>query len=342
MIELGRRDLLCAGAGALLSSCANGKIKLYGSGATLPAHQYAAWWSAYAVEVPQVEIAYLPIGSGGGIRQLAEKTVDFGATDVELDEAEQKLLGREVVSIPTAIIAVAVCYNLGGVEGLRLSRGLCAAIYLGEVTRWDDPTIQKENPSLTLPRLAIAPVFRADGGGSTALFTSRVAAVSPALRDRVGVGRGARFSVGVGARGSDGVVELVSSIPGALGYVEVVHALRAGLPVAALDDGRGAHVGPTRSAVLEGSDADDASRRGYPLASPTYLVTGREWESQAKGAAMAQFSYWALTKGQRSLDLGAPDDLAETLLPLPPTISARARAEVARLTSGSTRLLAID
>jgi phosphate transport system substrate-binding protein len=342
MRDIGRRALLSAGAAVLTSACAGPAVKLYGSGATLPAHQYAAWWAAYAVEVPQVEIAYLPIGSGGGIRQLAERTVDFGATDVELDDVERELLGREVVSIPTAIIAVAVCYNLAGVLGLRLSRGLCAAIYLGEVTRWDDLAIRAENPRLTLPSLAIAPVFRADGGGSTALFTSRVAAVTPALRDRVGVGRGARFSVGVGARGSDGVVDLVSSIPGGLGYVEVVHALRAGLPVAALDDGHGGYVAPTRSAVLQGCEADDATRRGYPLASPTYLVAGREWASPAKGAAMAQFSYWALTKGQRSLDYGAADDLASTLLPLPPAISARARAEVARFTSGSTRLLAID
>lgn len=340
MIDPGRRELLLAGAGALLSACARGTIQLYGSGATLPVHQYEAWWSAYALEVPQVEIAYLPIGSGGGIRQLAEGTVDFGATDVELDDTERALMGREMVSIPTAIIAVAVCYNLGGVDGLRLSRGLCASIYLGEVQRWDDPAIRAENPRLDLPSLAIAPVFRADGGGSTALFTSRVAAVSRSLGDRVGVGRGARFSVGVGARGSDGVVDLVSSVPGALGYVEVVHALRAGLPVAALDDGRGDYVAPTRSAVLQGCDGDGSA--GYPLASPTYLVAGRDWPSPAKGAAMAQFSYWALTKGQRSLDLGGDGDLAASLLPLPPAIAARARAEVARFTSGSTHLLAID
>ena len=144
MSDLGRRELLLAGAASLVCGCVSGNTKLRGSGATLPAHQYAAWWAAYAIEVPQVEIAYLPIGSGGGIRQLAEGTVDFGATDVEIDEVERKLIGREVVSIPTAIIAVAVCYNLGGLQGLRLSRQLCAAIYLGEVKRWDDPAdVQK-------------------------------------------------------------------------------------------------------------------------------------------------------------------------------------------------------
>ena len=340
MVELRRRQLLAAGAALIAPGCGGRVTRLSGSGATLPAHQYAAWWKAYAVEVPQVEIAYLPIGSGGGIRQLAEGTVDFGATDVEIDDVERTLLGREVISIPTSIIAVAVCYNLGGLSGLRLSRKLCGAIYLGDVTRWDDPAVRAENPQLALPSMAIAPVFRAEGGGSTALFTSRLAAVSEPLRDRVGSGRGARFSIGIGARGSDGVVDLVGRIPGALGYVEVVHALRAGLPVAALDDGRGGYVAPTRDAVLRGAEPGDPD--GYPLASPTYLVAGREWASAAKGAAMAHFSYWALTTGQRSLDVGRPDDLASSLLPLPAATCARARAEVLRFTSGSTRLLAID
>ena len=341
MFALTRRRLLVAASTGLIGACSR-TIELFGSGATLPAQQYAAWLAAYAVEAPQVRIAYLPIGSGGGIRQLAHGTVDFGASDVEIDPSERTLLAREVISLPTAIIAVGVCYNLGGVEGLRLSRRVCAAIYVGEITSWRDAAILAENPGINLPNLPIAPVFRADGGGSTALFTSRLASESSALRERVGVGRGARFSVGIGARGSDGVVDLVANIPGAVGYVEVVHALRAGLPVAALDDGHGGFVAPTRAAVLVACQAREPIERGYPLSSPTYLVVPKKWSDPAKGAAMARFSYWVVTAGQASLDGGAAEELAASLLPLPAPLAAFARAELGQLTSGATRLLAID
>lgn len=329
-MKIGRRSLLMGSCAAV--GCAGSTIALRGAGATLPAHQYARWLSRYADRVDHVRIDYLPIGSGGGIRQLAEGTVDFGATDVELDAEEARLFSAPLLLVPTARVAVVVAHRVA-VDGLALSPTVLTRIFLGEIVRWDDAAIAAENPGLELPDLGIVPVFRSDGGGTNALFSRYLASMDEAARARIGSGRAARFQVGVGARGSDGVVALVARTPGAIGYVELVHAQDARLHVAALraSDGSG-FVAPEGAALAD-------ARSVYPLVSPTYLVFPRDFPDLAKGAAMARFSYWILTQGQETLAGGEGSD---RLLPLREADAREARASLGRMTSGGVRLLAVD
>lgn len=328
-MRIRRRAFLLASAAA---ACGSSAITLRGAGATLPALQYARWLSRYAEEVDHVRIDYLPIGSGGGIRQLAEGTVDFGATDVELDAEEERLFAAPLLLVPTARVAVVVAHSLP-IEGLALTPDLLVRIYLGEIVRWNDPAIAAQNPGAALPDLGVVPVFRSDGGGTNALFSRYLARMDEAARARIGSGRSARFQAGIGARGSDGVVALVARTPGAIGYVELVHAQNARLHAAALRaaDGSG-------FVLPDGAALSDA-QAGYPLVSPTYLVFPRDFADLEKGAAMARFSYWILTRGQETLASGAGSD---RLLPLRDEDAREARASLGRMTSGRVRLLAID
>lgn len=311
-----RRSLLGAAASLFLGSlgCQRDGVSLRGAGATLPAVQYTEWATAYEA-ASGVEIDYLPIGSGGGIRHLSNGTVDFGATDVELDAVERQLLGSDVLSIPTSLVTIGVVYNLPA-KALRLSRANLRAIYRGDITRWSDARLAADNPDMELPDQSIAVVSRSDGGGSTALFSSYLT--------RSAAGRGARFGVGIGARGSGGVVEVVAQLPGALGYVEVMHAARAGLSLASIEGQQGHFVRP---------DAPD-----YALVSPTYLIVPQRWNDLEKGSCMARFCYWILTEGQQMLR-AAP---LERLMPLATSVANAAIDDVRTMTSGSSVLLRID
>lgn len=315
MVESRRTWLGAAGSLALSClGCGRDGVSLRGAGATLPAVQYTEWATAYEATA-RVEIDYLPIGSGGGIRQLSNGTVDFGASDVELDAAEREMVGSQVLSIPTSLVTIGVVYN-APVEGLRLSRANLRAIYSGDLTRWNDARLVADNPGLALPEHSIAVVSRSDGGGSTALFSSFLTGST--------VGRGARFGVGIGARGSGGVVEVVAQLPGAIGYVEAMHAARAGLALAHVEGQQGEFFSP---------DAPD-----YALVSPTYLIVPQRWSDLEKGSCMARFCYWILTEGQRMLR-AAP---LERLAPLPSAVVSAAIDELRTMTSGASDLLRID
>lgn len=315
MVET-RRALLAAAASCAASAlgCRPGGVTLRGAGATLPAVQYGEWARAYEAS-SGVEIDYLPIGSGGGIRQLSNGTVDFGATDVELDAVERELLRAEVLSIPTSLVTIGVVYNLP-LPGLRFSRESLRAIYRGEIQRWSDARLAADNPELSLPDRPIAVISRSDGGGSTALFSRYLA--------RSAAGRGARFSVGIGARGSGGMVDVVADLPGSIGYVEAMHASRAKLSLARIEGELGRF-----------SAADEPD---YALVSPTYLIVPRRFRELEKGSCMARFCYWILTEGQQMLR-AAP---LERLTPLPPSLARAAVDELRTMTSGSSDLLRID
>jgi len=304
----------------LLAGCAKkapapgGKlaVSLTGAGATFPYPLYSKWFDAYA-KATDVRINYQSIGSGGGIQQLKAGTVDFGASDAPLSDEETRSMPAPVVHIPTVAGAVVVAYNLPEVRGLRLSGEVLAGIYLGEITRWSDPKIGALNPKARLPNLPIAVAHRADGSGTTYIFTHYLAAVSKAWADRVGAGKAVSWPVGLGGKGNEGVTGLVKQTPGGIGYLELAYAKQNNLPYAEMRNAAGKFIEPSiastsaaaRGAIaamkrdvrasLVNSPAPDA----YPIAGFTYLLVYRDQTDRSKGEALAKFLEWAIHDGQK-------------------------------------------
>ena len=223
---------------------------LTGAGATFPAPLYSKWFDAYATK-PGVKINYQPIGSGGGIRQLSEQTVDFGATDAPMSDAELgKAKGGPVLHIPTALGAVVVIYNLPNVSaGLKLTGDVLAAIYLGQFTKWNDPRIASLNAGVALPSSDILVVHRSDGSGTTYVFSDYLASVSPAWATKPGKGKELQWPVGLGAKGNDGVSGQVKQTPGAIGYTELAYATQNKLTTAAIKNANGEFMAPSIESV---------------------------------------------------------------------------------------------
>ncbi len=348
--RISRRSALAALGAAGCS--ARGQILLRGAGATIPSAQYEVWFAAFSAAVPRVTVDYAPLGSGAGLRQLRAEEVDFGASDVGIPPEARATFAGPMLVLPIAMSAVCIAFNLPELEGqLRLRREVVARMFLGDIRSWDDAAIAEDNPGVVLPRRPVTPVGRADGGGSTAIFSRGLAAASAAWRSAVGVGLAVTEPHAVNARGSDGVAALLSRLPGAVGYVEVARAVQASLRVALVDDEAGAFLGPTQEAVLlAGEDLSRAGdlfalpRAGFPFASPTFLVVPEEVPDVARGAALARLLHWLLDEGQASLrgHTTTPGAPANTLAPLPDVVLDQARADVRRMRSGRTNLLSID
>lgn len=306
-----------------------------GAGATLPFPLYAKWSTDYARVDPAVRVNYQPLGSGAGMRQMADGVIDFGAIDEPMTD-EQVKQSPAVVHVPMTIGAVVVTYNLPsdteGVE-LKLTPDVVADVFRGRIRRWDDPRIRETNAKT--PSEPITVVHRADGSGTSATFTAFLSRVSQGWRHDVGTGVAPRFPVGVGARGNDGVTAYVKSTPYSLGYVEVAYAKQAGLPVALVKNRGGQYVSPTivsleraaRSALprvpddLRLSIVDSDDPEAYPIAALSFFILPQDAKQRAKGEALARFVWWALHDGQR---LGAELDYA----PLPPELVTRAERAV--------------
>ena len=288
---------------------------LTGAGATFPAPLYSKWFDVYATTTG-VKINYQPIGSGGGIRQLSEKTVDFGATDAPMSDAELgKAKGGSILHIPTALGAVVVIYNLPDVSaGLRLTGDVLAAIYQGEITKWNDPRIASLNSGVALPATDILVVHRSDGSGTTYVFSDYLANVSPAWATRPGKGKELQWPVGLGAKGNDGVSGQVKQTPGAIGYTELAYATQNKLSAAAIRNASGEFVAPSIESVTAAAagavaklppNTDyrvsivNAPGKGvYPISSFTWIIAYGKQTDGAKGKKLTDFLHWALTDGQ--------------------------------------------
>ncbi len=306
-----------------------GDLLITGAGATFPFPIYSKWFSDYAKKNPGQHFNYQSIGSGGGIKQITERTVEFGASDAPLtDEELSKAPG--LLHIPTVLGAVVVTYNVP-LQGLKLTPETLAGLFMGKILKWNDPAIAKDNAGLILPDTAVTVVHRSDGSGTTSIFTDYLAKVSPEWKSAVGAGKSVKWPAGLGAKGNEGVTGLVKSTPGAVGYVELAYADQNKLPMAALKNREGAFVSPsiesTSSAAAGAKLPDDfrvsitdpAGKASYPIAAFTYLLVYAEQKDAVKGESLVRFLWWAVHDGQAA---AAPLDYA----PLPaPVVEAVSR-----------------
>jgi phosphate transport system substrate-binding protein len=298
---------------------------LTGAGATFPYPLYSKWVAVYERETG-VRINYQSIGSGGGIRQLMQGTVDFGASDVPMSDDELAVAPRPVLHIPTVAGSVAVVYNLPDLQsGLKLTRSMLVDVFLGRITRWDDPRIVEANPGMALPSVAITTVHRSDGSGTTAVFTEYLASISPEWQQQVGTGTSVNWPVGIGAKGSEGVSGQVQQLSGGLGYVELAYAVQGHLSYAAVQNRTGRFVEPTLESTigaaaganlpvdLRGSIVDAPGEQSYPISTLTYLLAYQDQADPVRGRAVADFFRWSLHEGQQhAAELG--------YAPLPPNV----------------------
>ena len=296
-----------------LSTAVFGNILINGAGATFPYPLYSKWFSDYQKISPQTQINYQSIGSGGGIRQFTDKTIDFGATDTPMTDEQLKKVGEPVLHIPTAIGSVVLSFNIPGVRNLKLTPELISSIFLGEIKKWEDPRFKKVNPNLSVSG-DILVIHRSDGSGTSAVFTDYLSKVSPVWKEKVGMGTSVNWPVGLGGKGNEGVAGLIKQTPMSIGYVEYVYAKTNGLAVASLQNPKGEFVEPTlksltAAAVSEikslSSDfrlsiTNSSGASSYPISSFTYLLLRQDMSNSPKGAAFVSFLKWALKEGQVS------------------------------------------
>ena len=328
------------------SGGSNGPVSLHGAGATFPNPLYQKWLSEYEKVKSNVRIDYQSIGSGGGIKQLKEQTVDFGASDSPMKDEDLKSAPGEILHVPTVLGAVVITYNLAGVnQPLRFSSELIADIYLGKVTKWNDAKVAADNPGVTLPANDITVVHRSDGSGTSAVFTDYLSKVSPEWKDKVGSGTSPSWPLGLGGKGNEGVTGQVKNTPNTIGYVELAYAVQNKLPVALIKNASGSFIEPSIDSVTAAAAAsaantpDDlrvsitnaAGAQAYPIASYTYILVYKDQKDAAKGKALVDFLWWGIHDGERfAKDL--------QYAPLPADIVKRAEAKINLITAGGAAL----
>ncbi len=287
-------------------------LDLNGAGATFPEPLYTKWFFEYNKKNPNVKINYQAIGSGGGINQITKKTVDFGASDAAMTDEELSKAPSKILMLPMTAGAVVITYNVPGVSSaLKFDRETLAKIYRGRIVKWNDPKIAKDNPGVKLPDQSISVVRRADGSGTSFIFTNHLSAISPEWKRDVGSGKTVKWPIGIGAKGNDGVAAQVQQTPGSIGYIEYAYALSNKLPVATLQNLEGKFVSPSVdsiSAALEGTKypenlrafiADPDGAASYPIVGLTWLLVYEKMDDSAKAAELTKFIDWALTDGQQ-------------------------------------------
>jgi phosphate transport system permease protein/phosphate transport system substrate-binding protein len=299
------------------------QVTINGAGATFPFPLIDTWRVEYQKVKPDVNINYQSIGSGGGVKQFTEKTVDFGATDAPLTQNEsQKAPGA--VHIPETIGSVVAAYNLPGIpdKGLKLTGEVLADIFLGKITKWNDLKIQSLNTNKTLPGDDIVVVHRSDGSGTTFVWTDYLSSASPAWKDQLGKGKSIEWPVGIGAPGNEGVANAIKGTPNTIGYIELSYALTTNTPFAFIQNKEGKFVEPSLNSTMAAVESyvatlpkgdgvwtdvtlvNAAGADSYPIASFSYLLLDKELSTnpnldQAKAKALVDFISWAITDGQK-------------------------------------------
>jgi phosphate transport system substrate-binding protein len=299
-------------------TAAPGSIQLTGAGATFPFPLYSRWFYEYAFVDPSVRFNYQSIGSGGGIRQVAAKTVDFGASDAILND-EQKAAAPGLEMFPTVAGAVVVAYNVkdaGGNDipgGLKLAPDVIADIFLGKITQWDDSRLATLNPDVKLPSQDIVVAHRSDGSGTTFLFTSYLSQISEEWKAQVGAGTSVEWPVGLGGKGNEGVAGVVREQPGGLGYIELAYAEQNKISYAFVQNQAGKFIEPSLDSTTAASNAfvtempEDMGQLlvnapgddSYPIAGYTFLLIYQDMPDCAKARKLAEFVQWALSGGDQ-------------------------------------------
>jgi phosphate transport system substrate-binding protein len=305
--------LACASA-LVTGVVAQQKIQINGAGATFPNPIYSKWFDEYNKMHPNVEINYQSLGSGAGIRQVTAQTVFFGATDGPMTNDQLLAAPGKILHFPTVLGGVAPVYNIPNVRAeLKFSGPVLAGIFLGKITKWNDPAIAKLNAGVTLPGTDVTVVHRSDGSGTTYIFADYLAKVSPEWKAKVGVGQSPNWPTGIGGKGNEGVAGLVTQTPGSIGYVELIYALQNKISYGAVQNMAGefvkASVGSVTAAAAEAvakmppdfrvSITNAPGKDAYPISSFTWLLLYESPKDKAQARIMVDFVKWALTDGQK-------------------------------------------
>jgi len=293
------------------SAAPGSTVQINGAGATFPNPIYSKWFSEYNKVHPNIQINYQPIGSGGGIRQLTSQTVFFGASDGPMTDEQLKAAPGPILHFPTVLGAVVPVFNLAGVTDLNFSGPLLADIYLGKIKKWNAPAIARLNPGVTLPATDIAVAHRSDGSGTTYIWVDYLSKVSPEFKEKVGVNASVNWPVGIGGKGNDGVAGVVSQTPGAIGYVELIFALKNNISFGSVQNAAGDIVKASPESVTKAaagvSMPDDfrvsitnaPGAGAYPISSFTWLLLYENPSDKAMSKVMVDFITWAIGDGQK-------------------------------------------
>jgi len=296
-------------------------LLINGAGATFPYPLYSKLFDVYSKEHPGIHFNYQSIGSGGGIRMITQKTVDFGASDAPMTD-EQLKAAPGLLHFPTVMGADVVAYNLPGVKTLKFTGPLVADIFLGKITKWNDPAIAKVNPGVELPDQDITVCHRSDGSGTTYIFVDYLSKVSPQWAKDVGKSTSVKWPTGLGGKGNEGVTALIQQTPGSIGYIELIYAANNHIPFADIQNHEGNFVTASLNGVTAAGDAaarlanrvrlavnmpaefrvsitDAPGGASYPISSFTYLLVYRQQTDKAKGQQIIDFLKWALHDGQQ-------------------------------------------
>jgi phosphate transport system substrate-binding protein len=322
------------GGTAAVATASASAAGLTGAGSTLVAPLMANWINGFEIK-EGIPVKYASVGSGEGIKQVSNRTVDFGASDAPMTP-EQASACNGCVTVPWALSATGLGFNVPGVKKLNLSGKIIAGIYFGTITNWNDPKIAKLNPKSKLPNLAITPVYRSDGSGDTYAFTNYLSKISPAWKSEVGYATTVGFKAGVGAKGNSGVTSTVTKTPGAIGYISASYLIAAGIGAVAVENAAGNFELPNLENIEEAASSVKSVKpntgvsitnppkkaaKAYPISTFTYAIVPY---SAPQKQFVQQFLNYAITKGQA---YGAALDFA----PLPKTVLSAAKKAIASL-----------
>lgn len=320
MKSVAKRLAVVGALAAASAAWAAGDVRLQGAGATFPNPLYQRWVSEYQKTHPTVKIDYQSIGSGGGIKNITEKTVQFAGSDAPMSKKELEAVtggAANIVEIPSVAGAVVPAYNLPDVKSdLKFSGDVLAQIFMGTISKWNDPKIADLNPGVTLPDLGITPAWRTDGSGTTFVFTNYLATQSEPYKTTIGAAKQVKWPVGQGGKGNEGVAAVVQQTPGAIGYIELNYATANKIPFGAVKNASGEFVkasGETVSAAGQGAaDAlngnilaadiwNQKGQKAYPISAFTYLIVYKDLnnlDSDESAKALVDFLWWATHDGQ--------------------------------------------
>ena len=333
------------------AKCPTEAQTLTGAGATFPAPIYTKWIDSYN-NITGVQINYQPVGSGGGIKSFTDKTVDFGASDVPLTDDQFASIPSGVFMVPMVLGAVVPTYNIPNVTAtLKFSPDALAGIFLGTITKWNDPKITAENPGVTLPDMAITTVHRSDGSGTTGVFTDYLSKISPDWKTKVGSATSVNWPGGVGGSGNAGVAGAVKSTPGAIGYVELIYAIQNKIGYGIVKNAAGKYVEASLDSTTKAADGftppdwgnlkgqqakisitNSTNADAWPISTFTFLLVSKDFSDKAKATAILRFAWYGTHEGQAfAKDLG--------FAPLPANVVTSAETALKAVTSGGTKVL---